>query len=84
VVGLGAGWIINICFYLAVKINDHGGDMMRQFTRGMIIGGLIGASVSVLTGTDVLDPRMKKRMFKSGKKIIRRSNVLDDMIHMFR
>lgn len=61
-----------------------GGDYMK-FAKGILIGGLIGASISVLTNPDIVDPRMRKRLIKSGKKIVRRSsNVFEDMIHMFR
>lgn len=58
---------------------------MMKFARGMVIGGLIGASISILTNPDIIDPHMRKKMIKSGKKIVRRSNnVLGDVIHMFR
>ncbi|PYG87322.1 hypothetical protein LY28_02229 [Ruminiclostridium sufflavum DSM 19573] len=56
-----------------------------KFAKGMLIGGLIGASISVLTNPEIVDPRMRKRLIRSGKKIVRRSgNVFDDMVHMFR
>jgi len=59
--------------------------MMRNFCRGLVIGGLIGASISVLTNPEIVDPHMRKRMIKSGKKIMHRSNnVFGDMMHMFR
>jgi len=58
---------------------------MMKFARGLIIGGLIGASISVLTNPEVIDPHMRKKMIKSGRKIMRRSNnVLGDMVNMFR
>ncbi len=59
--------------------------MLRNFTKGLVIGGLIGASISVLTNPEVVDPRMRKRMMKSGRKILHRSNnMLGEMIQMFR
>ncbi|MDF2985196.1 MAG: hypothetical protein K0R50_706 [Eubacterium sp.] len=59
--------------------------MMRNFTRGLVIGGLIGASISVLTNPEIVDPHMRKKMIKSGRKIWRRSNhVFGDMMHMLR
>ncbi len=59
--------------------------MMRNFARGLVIGGLIGASISVLTNPEIVDPHMRKKMIKSGRKIWRRSNhVFGDMMHMFR
>lgn len=59
--------------------------MMRNFARGLVIGGLIGASISVLTNPEIIDPRMRRKMIKSGRKIMHRSNhVFGDMMHMFR
>ncbi len=59
--------------------------MMRNFARGLLIGGLIGASLSVLTNPEIVDPHMRRKMIKSGRKIWRRSNnVFSDMMHMFR
>ena len=56
-----------------------------KFAKGILIGGLIGASISVLTNPDIVDPHMRRRLIKSGKKIVRRSgNVFGDMNHMFR
>ena len=58
---------------------------MMKFARGMVIGGLIGASISVLTNPEIIDPHMRRKMIKSGRKIVRRSsNVFGDMINMFR
>lgn len=59
--------------------------MLRNFTKGLVVGGLIGASISVLTNPEVVDPRMRKRMMKSGRKILHRSNgVFGEMIELFR
>lgn len=56
-----------------------------KFAKGMLVGGLIGASISVLTNPEIVDPRTRRRLIKSGKKIVRRSgNVFEDMVHMFR
>lgn len=59
--------------------------MMRNFAKGLVIGGLIGASISVLTNPEIVDPHMRRRMVKSGKKILRRSNhVFGDVMHLIR
>lgn len=59
--------------------------MIRNFAKGVVIGGLIGASISILTNPEIVDPHMRKKMIKSGRKIMRKSNhVLGDMVHMFR
>lgn len=58
---------------------------MRSFGRGLVIGGLVGATISVLTNPEIIDPHMRKKMIRSGRKIMRRSNnVFGDMMHMFR
>jgi len=58
---------------------------MRSFGRGLFIGGLIGATISVLTNPEIVDPHMRKKMIRSGRKIMRRSNnVFGDMVHLFR
>ncbi len=59
--------------------------MMRNFGKGLVIGGLIGASIGLLTNPEIIDPHTRKKMIKSGRKIVRKSNyALSDMIHMFR
>ncbi len=59
--------------------------MMRSFAKGLLIGGLIGASLSVLTNPEIVDPHMRRKMIKSGRKVWRRSNnVFCDMMQMFR
>jgi len=58
---------------------------MKNFARGLIIGGLIGASISVLTNSDIMDPRTKKKMIKSGRRIMSGSNnMISDIASMFR
>jgi gas vesicle protein len=75
-VALEADWRIN---------TKKGGIKMRSFGRGLVIGGLVGATISVLTNPEIIDPHMRKKMIRSGRKIMRRSNnVFGDMMHMFR
>ncbi|HEY5583579.1 MAG TPA: YtxH domain-containing protein [Ruminiclostridium sp.] len=58
--------------------------MMRNFARGLVIGGLIGASISVLANSEIVNPHMRKKMMKSGRKIMSGSNnVLSDIAHLF-
>ncbi len=59
--------------------------MLKNFTKGLVIGGIIGASIGVITNSDIMDPHMRKKMVKSGRKLMRRSNhVIGDMIDLFR
>ena len=58
---------------------------MMNFAKGLIIGGLIGASISILTNSEIVDPKMRRDMVRSGRKIYRRSrHVFSDAMHMFR
>jgi hypothetical protein len=59
--------------------------MYGRFTKGLIIGGLIGASISVLTNSDIVDAKMRRNMIKSGKQICRRSrHAFGDIIDLLR
>lgn len=59
--------------------------MYARFTKGLIIGGLIGASISMITNPDIVDPKMKRNMIKSGKQIYRRSrHAICDMMDLLR
>jgi len=59
--------------------------MMRNFAKGLVIGGLIGATISLLTNPEIVDPHMRRKMIRSGRKIMSRSNnVFGDMVRMFK
>lgn len=59
--------------------------MHRGFTRGLIIGGIIGASVSMMMGPDMMKNRTRKRMMRSGRNMLRKSgNLVEDIVDMFR
>jgi len=59
--------------------------MMRGFTRGMIVGGLIGASVSMMANSEMLSGRSKNKMMRSGKQFLRKSgHIVGDVVDMFR
>ena len=59
--------------------------MRSGFTRGLIIGGLIGASVSMMTNSERMNGRNKRRMMKAGKNLLRKSShVVGDVVDLFR
>lgn len=59
--------------------------MMRGFTRGLIVGGLIGASVSMIANSDMINGRSRKKMMRSGKNFLRKSgHIVGDVVDMFR
>jgi gas vesicle protein len=60
--------------------------MMRSgFTRGIIIGSIIGASVSMMMDPDMMKGRNRRKMMRSGKSLLRKSgSMLGDVVDMFR
>jgi gas vesicle protein len=59
--------------------------MQGGFTKGLIVGGIIGASVSMAMGPDMMKNRTRKRMMKQGRSFLRRSgNIVGDVLDVFR
>jgi len=55
------------------------------FRKGLIIGGLIGASVGMMMGPEMMKNRTRKKLMRSGRNMLRRSgNIISDVIEMFR
>ncbi|HHW48937.1 MAG TPA: YtxH domain-containing protein [Clostridiaceae bacterium] len=55
------------------------------FRKGLIIGGLIGASIGMMMGPEVMNSRTRKKMMRSGRNMLRRSgNIISDVIELFR
>lgn len=59
--------------------------MHKGFVKGMIIGGLVGASVSMMMNSDMMGSRSGKKMMRRGKSMIRKSsNIIGDVADLFR
>lgn len=60
--------------------------MRSGFTKGIMVGSLIGASVGMIMNSDmIISSRTKKRMMKSGRNFLRKSgNIVHDAIDLFR
>ncbi|MCR4435407.1 MAG: YtxH domain-containing protein [Clostridiales bacterium] len=59
--------------------------MHSGFTRGLIIGGLIGASFSMMMGPDMMRGRTRRKMMRTGRKLLRRSgSVVGDIVDLIR
>lgn len=59
--------------------------MNNGFTKGLLIGGIIGASVSMMVSPDVTKGRTRKRIMRTGRTMLKRSgNVLNDVVDIFR
>lgn len=59
--------------------------MSGGFTRGLIIGSLIGASVSLMMDPNMAHSRTRKKMMKAGRNFFRKSGgVIGDLIDIIR
>ncbi len=59
--------------------------MQRGFTKGMVIGGLIATSVSMIMNSDKMNPGTRRRMMRNGRNFLRKSgNIIEDVVDIFR
>lgn len=59
--------------------------MQNGFTKGLVLGGLIGASVSMAMNPGGMKNRTKKRMIRTGRTMLKRSgNIIGDIVDIFR
>jgi len=59
--------------------------MNGGFTRGLVIGSIIGASVSMIMNTDMMRPRSRKKMLRTGRTLLRKSGgIISDVVDVFR
>lgn len=59
--------------------------MNGGFAKGMLIGGIIGASISMMVGPDMNRNKMRKRMMRTGRTFIKKSgNIIGDVVDIFR
>lgn len=59
--------------------------MNRGFTRGLIIGSIIGAAASMMMEPGMMNNRNRRKMMRNGKNFVRNSgNFISDMMSMIR
>lgn len=59
--------------------------MQNGFTKGLLLGSIIGASVSMMMNPDVLKNRTRKRMMRNGRGLFRKSgHIIGDVVELFR
>ncbi|HHX17670.1 MAG TPA: YtxH domain-containing protein [Clostridium sp.] len=59
--------------------------MRNGFTRGLIMGSIIGASVSMVVNSDMMNGRSRRKMKKTGAELMRKSgSIIGDVIDLFR
>lgn len=63
-----------------------GVNIMRNgFTRGLIIGSLLGASVSMAMNSDMMNGRTGRKMRRNSMDFMRKSgSLISDVIELFR
>lgn len=58
-------------------------DMKNGFTSGMLIGGMIGATMSMIMNHDIDVNKAKKRMMRFGRSMYRKSrHMMSDFTGM--
>lgn len=58
--------------------------MHSNFTKGLLVGSIIGASV-VMMKPDIVKNSTKRRMMKGGRTFFRKSgSIISDVVDLFR
>lgn len=59
--------------------------MRGNFTKGLVIGSLIGASISMMVNSDVMGDRTRRKMMRGGRNLFKKSgNLIGDVVDLFR
>ncbi|HOJ10471.1 MAG TPA: YtxH domain-containing protein [Clostridiales bacterium] len=59
--------------------------MGNGFTKGIIVGSLIGVSMVMAMNSGVMGSKSRRKMMKTGKRFLRRSgNIVSDIAGVFR
>ncbi len=59
--------------------------MNGGFTRGLVVGSIIGASVSIIMNNDMMRPRNRRKMLRTGRTLLRKSGgIISDVVDAFR
>lgn len=59
--------------------------MRGGFTRGLIIGSIVGASVSMMMNPDMMKTRGRRKMMKRGRNFLRKSGgFVEDVMDLLR
>jgi len=59
--------------------------MNGRFAKGVIVGSIIGASISMMMDPDMMKARNRRRMIRNGRNFIRKSgHIINDIVDVFR
>jgi len=57
--------------------------MQKGFVRGMLIGGMVGASIGAMMNPDA--SKKSRRMLRKGRMLLKKSGtIIDDISDLFR
>lgn len=69
---------------LALRVKEAV-DMKNGFTSGMLIGGIVGATISMIANHDIDVHKTKRRMMRMGRNMCKRSrrivSDISDLMH---
>lgn len=60
--------------------------MRNGFVKGVMLGGIVAASVGLIMNSDMMmSGRTKKRVMRGGRNLLRKSsNIISDVADLFR
>jgi gas vesicle protein len=59
--------------------------MRKGFAKGLLIGSVIGASVSMAMNSDMMGDRSRRKMRKNGMNLMRKSGaIIGDVLDLLR
>ncbi|NLC69027.1 MAG: YtxH domain-containing protein [Clostridiaceae bacterium] len=59
--------------------------MLNGFTKGLLIGSILGTSIGVMMDTSMMKRRNRRKMMKAGRSFLRRTgNIISAVVEAFR
>ncbi len=59
--------------------------MRNGFVKGMMVGGIMAASVGLIMNSEMMSSRTKKRMIRGSRNLLRKSgHIISDVAELFR
>lgn len=59
--------------------------MEKSFVKGVIVGGLLTASIKMMMNSDMMSSGTKKRMMRDGRTFLRKSGgFINNVVDLFR
>jgi gas vesicle protein len=59
--------------------------MRNGFMKGVMVGGIVAASIGFMMNSDMMSGRTKRKMIRGGKNLLRKTgSVISDVADLFR